>query len=83
MAKYRKTSLIEATQWFGHGDHPAVEDHNHVADRDGKLHPQGRIATLEGYLYVQEGDWIAGPGAAGEYWPIKPDIFAATYEPAE
>ncbi len=28
-----------------------------------------------------EGDWII-KGVAGEFYPCKPDIFAATYEPA-
>ena len=29
-----------------------------------------------------EGDWII-KGVAGEFYPCKPDIFAATYEPME
>ena len=29
-----------------------------------------------------EGDWII-KGVQGEFYPCKPDIFAATYEPAE
>jgi len=39
------------------------------------------IATLEGTHLVSWGDWIL-QGVKGELYPCKPDIFAATYEPA-
>lgn len=38
------------------------------------------IPTLEGTITAQPGDWIIR-GVAGEFYPCKPDIFAATYEP--
>jgi hypothetical protein len=79
MTKYRKTALIEATQWFKMGDHPAVEEHN---DIDGSGEMRGWVDTLEGGHIVTPGDWIA-TGVRGEHWPIKPDIFAATYEPVD
>ena len=41
-----------------------------------------RICTLEGELIVSNGDWII-KGIKGEFYPCKPDIFEATYEPAE
>lgn len=40
------------------------------------------IQTLEGDLKVNPNDWVIR-GVAGEYYPCKPDIFAATYEKAE
>lgn len=40
------------------------------------------IPTLEGEHIVSEGDWII-TGIKGERYPCKPDIFEATYEPAE
>lgn len=40
------------------------------------------INTLEGAHVIREGDYII-TGVAGERYPCKPDIFAATYEPAE
>jgi len=44
--KYRKKPVvIEATQWFKEGDHPAVTD-------------IGLIATLEGTMQVTVGEWI-------------------------
>lgn len=41
-----------------------------------------RIKTLEGDMIASPGDWIIR-GVKGELYPCKPDIFAATYEPAE
>lgn len=37
------------------------------------------IDTLEGTMYASGGDWIIR-GVAGEHYPCKPDIFAATYD---
>lgn len=39
------------------------------------------IRTLEGEMCANPGDWIIR-GVKGELYPCKPDIFAATYEPA-
>jgi len=39
------------------------------------------IATLEGSHWVSPGDWVVC-GVAGEFYPVKPEIFAATYEAA-
>lgn len=37
------------------------------------------IPTLEGDMQARCGDWIIR-GVQGEFYPCKPDIFAATYE---
>jgi hypothetical protein len=37
--------------------------------------------TLEGPLSVSDNDWIIR-GVQGEFYPVKPDIFGETYEPA-
>ena len=37
--------------------------------------------TVEGDHTALPGDWIIR-GVKGEFYPCKPDIFAATYEPA-
>ena len=42
----------------------------------------GVIDTLEGKHIVTPGDWII-KGVSGEFYPCKPNIFAATYEAAE
>lgn len=46
------------------------------------MHVHGWVDTLEGGHIVCPGDWII-TGVKGEHYPCKPDIFAATYEPAE
>lgn len=46
------------------------------------MHDHGWIDTLEGGHIVCPGDWII-TGVKGEHYPCKPDIFAATYEPAD
>lgn len=38
------------------------------------------IHTMEGLMAANPGDWIIR-GVRGEFYPIKPEIFAATYEP--
>jgi hypothetical protein len=38
-----------------------------------------RIRTLEGTMRAEKGDWIIR-GIKGEFYPCKPDIFAATYD---
>lgn len=43
-------------------------------------HDHGWIDTLEGGHTVCPGDWIV-TGVQGERYPVKADIFAATYEP--
>ena len=73
MAKYRKRPVvIEAVQWQPGSRVPGV-----VNDASGP-----HVQTLEGPLHVSPGDWII-TGVKGEQYPCKPDIFEATYEPAE
>ena len=52
--------------------------------RDFKVHGDGpfgiAIETLEGVMVAAPGDWIIR-GVQGEFYPCKPDIFEATYEP--
>lgn len=38
-----------------------------------------RIGTLEGVMRAAAGDYIVR-GVRGELYPVKPDIFAATYD---
>lgn len=89
--KYRKKPVIvEASQWWKVGQHPAVrayerpgmnprEDCKHCKS---PLGDHGWIGTLEGGHRVCPGDWII-TGVKGEHYPCKPDIFEQTYEPAE
>ena len=94
--KFRKKPVvIEAIQWFRHGDNPDVQlfvDEKHlintgaVCDGEGGcgklIINHGSIKTLEGWHIVCPDDWII-TGVKGEKYPCKPDIFEQTYEPVE
>lgn len=85
--KFRKKPVvIEAVQWLNRkiicppGPVWFVE-----AEERGDIRLAGDtllIKTLEGQMRAGVGDWIIR-GVKGEIYPCKPDIFAATYDPAE
>ena len=58
---------------------PDVFGHERCKHCDETMHVHGWIDTKEGGHIVCPGDWII-TGIAGENYPCKPDIFAATYE---
>lgn len=37
------------------------------------------VATLEGQMQADPGDWLV-QGVEGEFYPVKPSIFAKTYD---
>jgi hypothetical protein len=84
--KYVKRPIpIEAVQWQGkYGDPPQVrppEGAGHdPRSREGQF---GLISTDHGDLVIRKGDWVVGPGAIGEYWPVAKEVFERTYVPAE
>jgi hypothetical protein len=83
--KYRKKPVvIEAMQWKGRVN--CDEAHDFIGlprCSDGELnHDRLHIPTLEGTMTARPGDWII-KGVQGEFYPCKPDIFEATYEPVE
>jgi hypothetical protein len=96
MPRYRKKPVeIEAARWTGNEndledvlvlvDWQALPtDDVHVKAGIGYVPAHGTldIPTLEGVMTAQPGDWIV-KGVQGELYPVKPDIFEATYEPAE
>lgn len=81
--KFRKKPVvIEAVQFHG-----SKESANAIWKWMGRAtvnHDGGDllIETLEGVMRANPSDWII-KGVKGEFYPCKPDIFAATYEPAE
>jgi hypothetical protein len=60
--------------------HPYVPGTNSCRHCHLSMHVHGWIDTLEGGHIVCPNDWII-TGIKGEYYPCKPDIFEATYEP--
>lgn len=85
----KKPVKIEASQWHMIGDHQRVDAYGQLHSTDQTRvslsccprspEDHGWIKTLEGGHIVCPGDWII-TGVAGEHYPCKPDIFAATYE---
>lgn len=89
MARYTpKASVIDAVQWHKAGDHPAVRnafdegDHWPAGTLKVDCEAAGYIGDLTGGVVVVPGDWII---TNGEGVPLvcKPDVFEATYEPAD
>jgi hypothetical protein len=62
-----------------------AEDGSRVCQHCGvRMHEHGWIDTPQGGHIVCPGDWIINePVNKNEYYPCKPDVFAATYEPLE
>ena len=80
MPKFLKKPVeIEAVQWHGVN----IPEMTEFLNGSGKFcfgHTI-EIKTLEGVMTAMIGDWVI-KGVKGEFYPCKPDIFAATYEPA-
>jgi len=87
--KFRKKQVeVDAIQWTGNnlkeiieftGLHHSAkkwtwEEYEEVVRNEGL-----KIFTLEGPLHASVGDWIMR-GVSGEYYPIKPDVLAKTYD---
>lgn len=85
MTPARRWNNVDWPNWLheawnsGHGEAGGVFPANdHFPDAADEL----AIWTLEGIHLINHGDWII-QGVRGELYPCKPEIFAATYEPAE
>lgn len=46
----------------------------------GPLTESEMVTTAHGRVRAEAGDYILIDPVSGDTWPIKPDIFAATYE---
>jgi hypothetical protein len=92
MGQYRKKPVvIEAVRWDGRKASETPDWLMKALNMPGapdttpgcvmRLHDKVHIGTLEGVVVASPGDYIIR-GVKGELYPCKPDIFAATYEPA-
>lgn len=80
MKKFRKKPVvIEAIQFTGHNDAECLA-FCPVARDPEDVKANLVIPTLEGEMLVSPRDYII-KGVRGEFYPCKPEIFAATYEP--
>lgn len=89
MTKFRKKPVvIEARQWLPGDPEKAGDvigwlmaagaDHKIVSGLGAKC--VLGLRTLEGVMEASPGDYVIR-GVQGEFYPCKPDIFEATYEP--
>jgi len=77
MPLYRKKPVVIEAQRYSRNGMEAEA----VAKWCGGMQTDGGcvIRTLEGDMLADYGDFII-KGVKGEFYPCKPDIFAATYE---
>lgn len=81
---YRKTATIKAEQFDESNE--MIDKYHIRCDTEYMLSDDPleysavpyQIETLEGFLNINVGDWIA-TGINGEHWPIADDIFKKTY----
>lgn len=90
MPKFRKKPVeVEAihydgTNWDQLRDFLGEEMWSHLraVSRTGDGPAAGYIMTLDGTMTASVGDWIIRD-VRGEFYPCRPDAFAATYEAVE
>lgn len=91
MGRYRKKPAeIEAMRWDGSMDSTDRITYWCGGIYDYTVKPSDHtdkcewiaIPTLEGTMKANVGDYVI-KGVKGEFYPCKPDIFEATYEPVE
>jgi len=77
-----KPVFIEATQWFPGVNIEGVTEIQY--DSRGEREPRGTfgIRTRDGLRYLTAGYWVV-TATDGTRTLCDPDVFAATYEPAE
>lgn len=83
LKQYRKKPVvIYAHQWTGDNYKEIADFMGYAPISSAPNLPTNTllIDTLEGDMMASVGDWIIR-GVQGEYYPCKPDIFSATYEP--
>ena len=88
----KKPIIVEAKQFTGSNIKGMLEFmgqkvsdplHHKFSDYEDIVKEKGlHVQTLEGELMAKPGDWIV-KGTKGEFWPVRNDIFSASYEPAE
>ncbi len=82
MAKYRKKPIVVDAWKFRDNKNcfDALKEIDVLIKYDYQHNPNPcYIETLEGNMYLTDGDWIIRD-VKGEFYPIKANIFKETYE---
>ncbi|MEZ2311753.1 hypothetical protein AB6809_34630 [Paraburkholderia sp. RCC_158] len=66
----KRNCIVEATQWFSPGDHPAVTQRDRVWS----------VATPDGWYAVRPGDWVI-TASDGTIYCMQNMLFVDLYEP--
>ena len=82
--KYRKKAIVIDAWLFKDNKScfDALQEMGVPIKYDYQHSPNCFIETLEGNMYISDGDFII-KGIGGEFYPCKPDIFEQTYEEVE
>lgn len=84
--KFRKKPIVVDAIQFDGCNHDEIREFSEGACVSCKPWKEAyawlKIETLEGCMEATIGDWIIR-GIKGEFYPCKPDIFEATYEPVD
>ena len=85
MVQYRKKPVvIEAEQFFYDGPRVRGVFYPDLSEDGRTWIGDAFVVTIHDQrVYLQSGDWIIAEPDGEHYYPVKPDIFAATYEPVE
>lgn len=70
----KKPVVIEAEQFT----HPATATRGVRTEEGGRAYV---VTVHQQKVYLEPGDWILPEPDGEHFYPVKPDIFAATYEP--
>lgn len=87
MPHYRKKPLaVEAWQLTTENVASGALDHFDPSEVEIEIQTTGfwraRMTTIHGdKAWAAEGDWIVAEEVPGRFYPVRADIFAATYEP--
>ena len=71
--QFTGSNLFDCLRFMGYPEYIVTNPELHATDCP-------IVHTLEGDMTTSPGDWII-KGVKGEFYPCKPDVFEATYEP--
>ena len=81
MAKFRRWSpIVEATQWFHHGDHPKVQRYPNEENEGTVISPWGWAKIGGRWHIIEPSDWIV-TGSKEELYHYRVAEFLILYEP--
>ena len=85
MAQYRKKpAVVDAEQFFYDGPRVRGVFYPDVSEDGRTWIGDAFVITIHDQrVYLQSGDWIIAEPDGEHYYPVKPNIFAATYEQVE